>query len=647
MKRNLFAIFLAVMLVAALVFVVAPSAKAADTSVVQVTDNGTITVDTSKILDLNGKNVTVTVGEGETLYVIDTANNTKDGTANAGTLTNNGTGSVAVTAQDPSTKMRYVAIKEGDTYTVHPFNLTISQIGINTLAGENNDEVAICLRPTYFANDKVVNSAITDYGVCTVVDGVPGNPVSAKAYYSIDGKNLLHAYFDLTGSLSEDKIDKPNHYCAYMVVNGETVYSSSVAEVTPREVLKSLNGSVAEATEAQKTRIDALMETNARVKNILTGFRAEFKDVTLSFASTANRVSQTSAKQVWEVNGVVFTNDKSSSTSDIIDSSNPVRLYKSSKITITAGGITKIVFNCNSTSYASSLQKSIGSAATVSSKVVTVVFAEAVDSFSATLSDGQVRLDSIVVSASIPAVCEHMVNVSEASCTAKAVCIDCDKEHGGFLAHVEKTAATCTEKAICENCNNAYGSTIPHDYPVNSHDCTYGCDVKSDCEYADGSCTICGAADPNADKTPELLATFTFGSNGAASHADGSSKTSYSETNNGFTLSLSGMSGVYTGARDAKGNSCIKLGAKSSAGKFSLTVPENVTSVVIYVAGYKDSTAKINVNGTASTVTTTSNNGAYTAITIDTSSTKTISFTTVSGGYRAMVNTIEFIGYAE
>ena len=139
-----------------------------------------------------------------------------------------------------------------------------------------------------------------------------------------------------------------------------------------------------------------------------------------------------------------------------------------------------------------------------------------------------------------------------------------------------------------------------------------------------------------------LVATFDLGANGSASHYDGSEKTSYTETDGDYTLSISGGSKMYTGARDAKGNSCIKFGTGSAAGKMTISVPNDVTSVVLYVAKYKSNTAKITVNGTNYTLTKNSNDGAYDAITVDTTSTKTITFTTVSGGYRAMLNTIEF-----
>ena len=164
-----------------------------------------------------------------------------------------------------------------------------------------------------------------------------------------------------------------------------------------------------------------------------------------------------------------------------------------------------------------------------------------------------------------------------------------------------------------------------------------------------GTCERCGETiGGSVEPVVGTLATFELGANGSPSHNDGSSKTSYSETVNGYTLSITGGTNMYTGARDAKGNSALKLGASSKAGSFTFTVPDDVTEVVIYVAKYKSNTTKISINGgTTQTLTKNSNDGAYDIITIDTSTNKTVTLSTVSGGYRAMVNTIEFNGYTE
>jgi hypothetical protein len=104
------------------------------------------------------------------------------------------------------------------------------------------------------------------------------------------------------------------------------------------------------------------------------------------------------------------------------------------------------------------------------------------------------------------------------------------------------------------------------------------------------------------------------------------------------------LSSVYGPAYDAKGNSCIKLGTSSKTGSFSFTVGENVTEVRIYVAKYKANTSKITVNGTAYTLTNNSNDGLYDVIVVDTTTVKTVTFATASGGVRCMVNAIEFVG---
>ena len=149
-----------------------------------------------------------------------------------------------------------------------------------------------------------------------------------------------------------------------------------------------------------------------------------------------------------------------------------------------------------------------------------------------------------------------------------------------------------------------------------------------------------GNSGSGSTATEEIV--FDLGTNGTASHSDGSSATSYTETVYNYTLTLSNGSSFYTKARDAKGNSAIKLGTSKAAGSFSMTVPDEVTEVVFAAAQYKANTSKLSINGTQYTLSSASDNGAYDTITIDTSSTKTISVTTVSGGYRCMIDSITY-----
>ncbi|MBR6768904.1 MAG: hypothetical protein IKM34_05400, partial [Clostridia bacterium] len=141
------------------------------------------------------------------------------------------------------------------------------------------------------------------------------------------------------------------------------------------------------------------------------------------------------------------------------------------------------------------------------------------------------------------------------------------------------------------------------------------------------------------------LATFEFGANGAATHKDGNDLgASKSYSANGYTLALTGMSKVFGPAYDSTGKSCLKLGTGKVVGSFTFTVPADVTTVVINVAQYKTNTTNITINGTQYSIATSSNNGEYTAIEIDTSATKTITFGTTGSTYRCMVDSIVFIG---
>lgn len=131
---------------------------------------------------------------------------------------------------------------------------------------------------------------------------------------------------------------------------------------------------------------------------------------TLSFASkTDTRTSQDNDSQIWEADGVKFTNSKASSTNSVIDSENPVRCYASSSIKIECTDMTKIVFNCNNATYAAALNTSIGTLTgatveyTASTKVVTVTFDAKCNSFDIAKLSAQVRIDSIVVTAVKPA----------------------------------------------------------------------------------------------------------------------------------------------------------------------------------------------------------------------------------------------------
>ena len=140
-----------------------------------------------------------------------------------------------------------------------------------------------------------------------------------------------------------------------------------------------------------------------QMKTINIGFNAKIEvssdmTATIDFSTKDQRTSLSTTEQVWSNAGITLTNSKGSSTSDIADYSNPARFYKSSKIEVVSavGNMTKIAFVCNTAAYATSLNKSIAGS-TVSGSTVTVTFAEPTNSFSCSMTDGQVRMNSLTV----------------------------------------------------------------------------------------------------------------------------------------------------------------------------------------------------------------------------------------------------------
>ena len=137
--------------------------------------------------------------------------------------------------------------------------------------------------------------------------------------------------------------------------------------------------------------------------------------------------------------------------------------------------------------------------------------------------------------------------------------------------------------------------------------------------------------------------TFTFGDDSTGGHVDGSSATTVSYTQGSYTLSITNGTSLFAGAFDETGKSALKLGTSSKTGSFQFTVPSGVNSVIIYVAQYKANATAVTINGTTHTINTASNSGQYTAITVNTSSTKTVTVATTSSGKRCMIDKIEFV----
>lgn len=138
--------------------------------------------------------------------------------------------------------------------------------------------------------------------------------------------------------------------------------------------------------------------TTVKVETAEEGAALPVLAASISFADKANRVSQDVNSQVWEQNGITFTNNKGSSTSNVADYANPVRCYKSSDIQVEYTGIVKLVFHCNSTSNLVSCNNiSGGGVLTTEGTIVTITFETPVDIVTLTTLGVQARINSIDV----------------------------------------------------------------------------------------------------------------------------------------------------------------------------------------------------------------------------------------------------------
>ncbi|MBR5859933.1 MAG: chitobiase/beta-hexosaminidase C-terminal domain-containing protein [Bacteroidaceae bacterium] len=181
----------------------------------------------------------------------------------------------------------------------------------------------------------------------------------------------------------------------------------------------------------------------------LVGF-ATAEEATLSFADKANRTVFNANQQVWEQNGITLTNNKAASTNAVADYANPARFYKSSELIVeTTQGMSKIVFNCNNTSYATDLQKSIGEGATVSSKDVTVEL-NGETSYTIAKLTAQVRLNSLVVTFAEVAEAEVATPIFsvEAGTQYNPFSVEISAEEGATVYYTLDGTEPTTESAV-------------------------------------------------------------------------------------------------------------------------------------------------------------------------------------------------------
>lgn len=200
---------------------------------------------------------------------------------------------------------------------------------------------------------------------------------------------------------------------------------------------------------------------------------------TITFDSNSKRTHLSTEQQVWQENNITVTNNKG--TTDVAGFFYPVRFYKSSQVIVAHPGMTQIAFTCNTADYAATLAACI-SGASVNGQVVTVPL-RGVDSFSCTLSVGQVRVDSITVTYSLPEICNHAYdNACDTDCNL------CGEERVTTHAYVGviTTPATCGTAGVktytCSVCGDSYteavASTGKHTYTADCDTFCNGCGAE-------------------------------------------------------------------------------------------------------------------------------------------------------------------------
>lgn len=149
------------------------------------------------------------------------------------------------------------------------------------------------------------------------------------------------------------------------------------------------------------TQQTAKFEITIKAQSVTPGPGTDTDEqATLTFdASKSNRISQDANSQVWQQNGITFTNTKGDSTTNVADYGNPVRCYLSSKVKIECtSAFTKLVFhtapNYDDNPYVERLSTTLSAlgigtvTADVDAKTVTLVLTTAQTSIEFTVGGG-------------------------------------------------------------------------------------------------------------------------------------------------------------------------------------------------------------------------------------------------------------------
>ncbi|MBR3908112.1 MAG: hypothetical protein IKJ50_00145 [Clostridia bacterium] len=207
----------------------------------------------------------------------------------------------------------------------------------------------------------------------------------------------------------------------------------------------------------QTKKLAAIFLCLCLIFSVLFITSAAENSATISFADKANRTVFNTNQQVWVQNGITVTNNKGASTSNVADYFNPARFYKNSDVTIAYPGMTKIEIDCNNIPAKNTdawVNSCKDATATKSGSIITITFANAVDSFKIQLTDNQARANSITVytgeaggtTPEEPETPENNDPAADSTLTVKeAIDLGASKEHNTYTEGKYYVAGEITE----------------------------------------------------------------------------------------------------------------------------------------------------------------------------------------------------------
>ena len=195
------------------------------------------------------------------------------------------------------------------------------------LVGGNVEVEAVYTPVTYYVTFVAEGTEVAKLPYTVENTTIVEPAVPAKTGYTA----AWESYSVVNGNITVNAVYTVNQYTISFNTNG----GSSVAAITQ-------NYGTTVVAPANPTKSGYVFKgwspelpTVMGTENItVTAIWEELKSTSISFDTTDNRTSLSTTQQVWEQAGIIVTNNKNESTTNVADYSNPARFYKSSDVII-------------------------------------------------------------------------------------------------------------------------------------------------------------------------------------------------------------------------------------------------------------------------------------------------------------------------